>query len=84
MNAELTERQQRELEYHRDRAKEYQHVLLRPISWDVLQEPSRRWWNAYWQMYAYLLACNLEESVCWWLAAASEKMRCAFQNSAQT
>jgi ubiquinone/menaquinone biosynthesis C-methylase UbiE len=57
---ELTERQKRELEYHRDHAKEHQRVLSEPFSWDVLNRPSRRWWNAYWQMYDYLIKLNLK------------------------
>ncbi len=58
--SELTERQQRELEYHQERAKKYREILASPFSWDVLQNPGRRWWNAYWAMYAYLLSCELE------------------------
>ena len=59
--AELTGRQRRELEYHREHAKRYQHLLDKPMSWDVIERPSRRWWNAYWQMYAYLVACDLKD-----------------------
>jgi len=51
---ELTERQQNEIEYHRAHACKKAAILNRPFSWDVLDNPSRRWWNAYWQMYAYL------------------------------
>ena len=58
--AELTGRQKRELEYHREHAKSYQHLLDKPVSWDVLERPSRQWWNAYWQMYAYLVNCDLK------------------------
>ena len=61
MNIELTERQQRELDYHREHAKEHKRILASPFAWDVLQNPGRRWWNAYWQMYAYLLTCNLKD-----------------------
>lgn len=60
MNTELTERQQRELEYHREHARAHQRILSAPFSWDILQDPGRRWWNAYWQMYAYLLTLDLE------------------------
>lgn len=56
----LTERQQRELEYHREHAKKHQDMLSAPFSWEILDRPSRRWWNAYWQMYAYLCACDLQ------------------------
>ena len=51
---ELTERQRNELEYHREHAREKAALLNEPFSWDVLDRPARRWWNAYWQMYAHL------------------------------
>ncbi|MDW5444565.1 class I SAM-dependent methyltransferase [Polaromonas sp. SM01] len=60
MNTELTDRQQRELDYHREHARLHQSVLSSPFSWDVLQHPDRRWWNAYWGMYAYLVNCELQ------------------------
>lgn len=59
LSSPLTDRQQRELDYHREHAKEHKRVLSAPFDWDVLKEPKRRWWNAYWQMYAYLLALDL-------------------------
>lgn len=61
LNAELTERQQRELDYHREHAKKHKQVLSTPFAWDVLQNPDKRWWNAYWTMYAYLLTCDLKD-----------------------
>lgn len=61
MNTELTERQQRELDYHRERATEHREILAAPFSWDVLKEPGRRWWNAYWGMYEYLVNSNLKD-----------------------
>lgn len=59
--APLSERQRREFEYHRERARAHEHVLTDPFSWDVLQNPARRWWNAYWQMYACLLDCGVRD-----------------------
>ncbi len=56
---EVTDRQQRELDYHRQRAQLHQSVLAAPFSWDVLDRPERRWWNAYWAMYAYLAGSDL-------------------------
>lgn len=56
---ELTERQRNELEYHRKHAKEKETILTKPFSWNVLDRPSRRWWNAHWQMYTFLTAQNL-------------------------
>lgn len=61
MNTELTDRQQRELDYHREHAKLHKSVLAAPFSWDVLQRPERRWWNAYWGMYEYLVNCDLKD-----------------------
>ena len=57
---QLNDRQQRELEYHREHAKEKIDCLDQPFSWSVLADPSRRWWNAYWQMYAYLRTLDLQ------------------------
>lgn len=56
---ELTDRQRRELEYHREHAKNGEKLLHKPMSWDVLDNPARRWWNAYWRMFAYLLRSEL-------------------------
>ncbi len=56
----LTERQASELAYHRERARTQTSILNQPFSWDVINHPSRRWWNAYWQMYAYLVTLNLK------------------------
>ena len=58
---ELTNRQKNELEYHREHAHENLEILNKPFSWDVLDHPSRRWWNAYWQMYTYLCGLNLKK-----------------------
>jgi ubiquinone/menaquinone biosynthesis C-methylase UbiE len=55
MEEQRSDRQQRELEYHRHHAQEHASLLNKPFSWDVLDRPSSRWWNAYWQMYAYLV-----------------------------
>ncbi len=48
---ELTPRQQREVEYHRQHARAYRP---RPPSFDVLATPERRWFNAYWYTYGIL------------------------------
>ena len=60
MKSELTERQQRELDYHKEHAKLHKSMLSAPFSWEVLQDPGRRWWNAYWGMYEYLVNCDLK------------------------
>ncbi len=61
MNTELTERQRRELDYHREHARLHESLLAAAYSWDVLENPGRRWWNAYWAMYAYLSSCGLKD-----------------------
>lgn len=48
---ELTERQLRERDYHREHAKEHADTS---ISFDVIRQPDKRWWNAYWRMFALL------------------------------
>ena len=61
LKIELTDRQQRELDYHREHSKLHQSVLSKPFSWDVLHHPGRRWWNAYWGMYDYLVKCDVKD-----------------------
>ncbi len=61
MNTELTDRQQRELDYHREHARLHQSILATPFSWDVLHNPGKRWWNAYWAMYQCLVGCDLQD-----------------------
>lgn len=60
MTASLTQRQQREQDYHREHAKAFDKILDQPFSWDVLNNPQRRWWNAYWAMFAHLQRCDLK------------------------
>ena len=57
---ELSERQKNEIKYHREHAKKHEAILTQPFSWEVLDRPSRRWWNAYWQMYVFLTALYLK------------------------
>jgi len=57
--AQLTERQRRELEHHRAHAVENEALLAQPFSWDVVERPAVRWWNAYRQMYVYLTRLGL-------------------------
>lgn len=51
---ELTDRQQRELDYHREHAKSYDAVLERAFNYEAISGGTRRWWNAHWEMYHYL------------------------------
>ncbi|MFM8331203.1 MAG: class I SAM-dependent methyltransferase, partial [Candidatus Methylumidiphilus sp.] len=59
MNTELTDRQQRELDYHKEHAKKHLHILDSPFDWSVLDNPKQRWWNGYWKMYAHLTNYDL-------------------------
>lgn len=54
-NKKITERQRRELEYHKAHAELNVNILERPFSYDVVLNQQRRWWNANWEMYTYLL-----------------------------
>jgi ubiquinone/menaquinone biosynthesis C-methylase UbiE len=51
----LTERQQRELDYHREHAQKHRAVLEQPFSYDVIESSERRPANAYWRMYDHLM-----------------------------
>lgn len=57
---ELSERQQRELEYHREHAAKHRALIERPVDYSVFDRPERKWWNAYWQMFAWLCAQDLQ------------------------
>jgi len=55
----LTERQQRELEYHRT----YADVVaeeFRSVDYSVVTSPTRRWWNAYWDIWTFLMRLQLD------------------------
>lgn len=58
----LTERQQREIDYHRERAQtEGAKRVAMPLSFDVLDSAERRWWNPYWATYDTLLRFDLRD-----------------------
>ncbi len=54
----LTDRQLREIEYHKKHAMLYKD-RYKAIQYDVIQSKKKRWWNAYWVMYTILLNMNL-------------------------
>lgn len=56
----LTDRQRRELEYHREHAAKYREMVERPFDWSVFDRPGRKWWNAYWQMFTWLCEQDLK------------------------
>lgn len=51
----FTDRQQRELEYHRQYAHRFQTERSFDIDFNISTEPTRRWWNAYWHAYTRLI-----------------------------
>jgi ubiquinone/menaquinone biosynthesis C-methylase UbiE len=58
-SGELTDRQAREIDYHREHAKLVGN-RSGPLSHDVLYSGRRRWWNAYWDIFAFLKAQDLK------------------------
>lgn len=59
MNDLLTARQQRELDYHRGHAHLHEQRVDAPFSFAVLEHPEKRWWNAYWSMFAFFVQRDL-------------------------
>lgn len=55
----LTDRQQRELDYHRDHAAQRQGVAQEAVPVDCVTSAQRRPWNAFWAMYDRVLAADL-------------------------
>lgn len=54
----LTERQQREVDYHEEHARELARDYDR-IDYELVTSPRRRWWNQAWSMYDELLRVPL-------------------------
>jgi ubiquinone/menaquinone biosynthesis C-methylase UbiE len=50
----LTDRQQREVDYHKQFASQHSDRAKLPVATDVATSPQRRWWNAYWHTYTLL------------------------------
>lgn len=51
-NNELTQRQQREIDYHKIRAEEYKALIInKNVDTSISTQSNRRWWNAYWHTY---------------------------------
>lgn len=57
----LTERQLREIKYHREHSESHRAILEQPFDYDVVLNKKRRWWNHYWEMYTYLLNLDLND-----------------------
>ncbi len=59
-SVELTERQQRELDYHRNHAGEHARLAQIPLDLDHIHSPKRRWWNHYWDLYTRFQGMDLK------------------------
>jgi len=55
----LTDRQLREVEYHKSRAASWKDSIT-STSYEILKSPKRRWWNPYWSIFTLLLSMNWE------------------------
>src|SRR3954453_2094790 len=55
----LTERQRREVDYHKEHAALLE-ANLRPLDYDVITSSARRWWNHYWDIWTFLISLQLE------------------------
>ena len=51
-----TARQRREIDYHREFARENDDKITEPLKLDIALHGKRRWWNAYWHLYTKLRA----------------------------
>jgi ubiquinone/menaquinone biosynthesis C-methylase UbiE len=58
-NTGLTDRQRREIAYHKTHA-ELVRERPRTLSHDVLYSERRKWWNAYWDVFTYLKKLDLK------------------------
>lgn len=56
----LTERQLREIEYHRERAGVLSGKALKAVATDIVLNKSRRWWNGYWAFWTQVRAVDWE------------------------
>jgi ubiquinone/menaquinone biosynthesis C-methylase UbiE len=50
----LTDRQARELAYHRERVLQFAKLADEPVNLEVVTSPVRFWWNPYWHLYSLL------------------------------
>jgi len=57
---ELTTRQRNEMEYHKEHARKNMTLVDKPVDWEVIENPGKRWWNAYWQMFDYLAGVSVK------------------------
>lgn len=56
---ELTDRQRRELEYHRGHAAKLRDSMTRRVPLGAVRDTRRRWWNAYWSAYTLIRQLDL-------------------------
>jgi ubiquinone/menaquinone biosynthesis C-methylase UbiE len=59
-SSELTDRQSRELAYHRERALQFEKLKDQPVGIEVVTSTVRFWWNPYWHVYSLLRTWPLD------------------------
>lgn len=60
-NEKLTERQQREIEYHKTHAEKAKALVDKSVNVDIATQSARRWWNAYWHTYTRLKELDVKD-----------------------
>ncbi len=56
----LTERQQREVDYHKGQAERmFATHANQPVNLDVISKTGRKWWNHYWSFYSAIMKHDL-------------------------
>ncbi len=55
----FTDRQQRELEYHKEFSRQSAAKITLDVPMEVMNFKRRRWWNAYWHTYTLIRSMNL-------------------------
>jgi ubiquinone/menaquinone biosynthesis C-methylase UbiE len=56
----ITDRQQREVEYHKGHAATLEGSAT-VAKFDVVETPRRRWWNAYWSVWTFLRSLEIQD-----------------------
>jgi ubiquinone/menaquinone biosynthesis C-methylase UbiE len=57
----LSDRQRRELEYHREYAEKLRPQVEEGVVFDITTSRARRWWNAYWHAHTRLRQADLAD-----------------------
>ena len=55
---QLSGRQQREIDYHRERAQKHAALAYTPVDFEICRSSVRRWWNGYWTFWTLARAID--------------------------